>query len=722
VILNNTNQVKRSLSPVEAASITRAKNPQRFILLMLLAINLLFFLLASLLIMALLPLSIGHRNYWECMYFAITMVLDAGCISNVIEDVGVAGVSLIIACVIIVIIGMILFTGGAIGYVSNVIGNIIDNTNAGKWKLRVSGHTVILNWNNRASEIINDMLYSEQKETVVVLTSSNPAQIKAEIEERLYDTIESENRAMEAAIRKTKGFFSTLLYMHHHKLRRSHVTVIVREGDTYSTKMLSDVSVKNAKAVVVLGSDIQNNVCQYNQREILERNEKGNSNLVKTAIQVADMTAAVDSADNQQLIVEVDDAWTGMLIDRVMEHKKNTGKNNIVPVSADKILGQILSQFSLMPELSSIYSELFSNKGSAFYSRVDQEEVSNAQFVEDYLARHFRSVPLMHLRHEGSGGEVDTCEYYFMAGSDEDVDSEENVSLQPYSVKLNYDFWLTRRNVIILGHNTKCSAIMEGFDSFRNEWNFKRQDLIDKYGPEILNITVIDDPDSLAKRNYYRDYPYVKNVVEADIFDRGKIMDMINQIVDENIGDTSILILSDDSVVNEDIDSAALTYLIYVQDIISEHQMRDPDFDESSIDVIVEILNPKNHDVVQNYSRTNIVISNRFISKMVTQISAKREIFDLYSDILIYDDADANSFDSMELYVKPVDEFFEELPEPCSAAQLIRAVYEAGPEDNKSIVLGYVEHSGNMVIFSGDHSSIHVALKPDDKIILFSNH
>ena len=178
--------------------------------------------MASFFIMALLPLSIGHRSYWECMYFAITMVLDAGCISNVFEDVGMAGVSLIIACVVIVIIGMILFTGGAIGYVSNVIGNAVDNTNAGKWKLRVSGHTVILNWNNRASEIINDMLFSEQKETVVVLTSSNPAQIKAEIEERLYDTIESENRSMEAAIRQTKGFFSTLLYMHHHKLRRSH--------------------------------------------------------------------------------------------------------------------------------------------------------------------------------------------------------------------------------------------------------------------------------------------------------------------------------------------------------------------------------------------------------------------------------------------------------------------------------------------------------------------
>jgi hypothetical protein len=695
------------------------QKPQQFILLSLLGLNVIFFFIASLIIYVLMPRSLGPMSYWECWYHAITMVLDAGCISDLIADVGAAGTGLIVACLLIVLIGMILFTGGAIGYVANFIGNIIDNTNSGKWQLRISGHTVILNWNNRASEIINDLLYSEEKETVVVLTGDDATTIKAEIEERLYDTIKTENSAMEEKLDPHIGVLAKWRYMQKHKLRRSHVTVIIREGDTYSTKMLNDISVKQAKAVIVLGADVQNNTCKYNQRELQERSEKGNSNLVKTLIQVADMTAAEDSADDQQLIVEVDDAWTGGLVSRVVAHKKNQGKNNIVPVSADKILGQILSQFSLMPELSEIYSELFSNKGAAFYSRESREDIDRKNFLEYYMEHSQKALPLMRLAKEDN-----TYEYYFMAGSDEDVDldTEHNVTLEPYSVELNYDFWITRRNVIILGHNSKCSAIMEGFDSFRDEWNFKRQDLIDKFGPEILNITVIDDAESLSKRGYYQEFPYVKNIVEADIFDREKIINTINEIVDENIGDTSILILSNDNVSNDDIDSAALTYLIYVQDIISAHLERDPSFDVASIDVIVEILNPKNHDVVQNYSRSNIVISNRFISKMVTQISAKKAIFDLYSDILTYDEADVKAYNSMELYVKPVNEFFAKVPGPCNAAQLIRAVYAAGREDNKSIVLGYVEHSGNMVIFEGDQTKIPVTLKADDKIILFSNH
>ena len=180
---------EHTLTISEKISIVRIMNPQQFILLGLMAFNVIFFFIASLVIYALLPYSIGRRGYWECLYHAITMVLDAGCISNLIEDVGSTGTGLIVSCVVIVVLGMVLFTGGAIGYVANFIGNVIDNTNSGKWQLRASGHTVILNWNNRASEIINDMLFSEHKEIVVVLSNSNSDQIIVSI----YNFIQSVN-------------------------------------------------------------------------------------------------------------------------------------------------------------------------------------------------------------------------------------------------------------------------------------------------------------------------------------------------------------------------------------------------------------------------------------------------------------------------------------------------------------------------------------------------
>lgn len=120
------------------------------------------------------------------------------------------------------------------------------------------------------------------------------------------------------------------------------------------------------------------------------------------------------------------------------------------------------------------------------------------------------------------------------------------------------------KNIVIVGHNSKCQDIMNGFSSFRGEHNLSEG--------EILNITVIDDEKSLEHFDYYREYPYVSKTVVADIYDAELIKSTIEEAVDSHEGDTSLLILSDDKAVTEDIDSAALTYLIYVQDIILDRK------------------------------------------------------------------------------------------------------------------------------------------------------
>jgi hypothetical protein len=65
---------------------------------------------------------------------------------------------------------------------------------------------------------------------------------------------------------------------------------------------------------------------------------------------------------------------------------------------------------------------------------------------------------------------------------------------------LKRDYWIERKNVVILGHNSKCKHIMAGFVAFSNEW--KRND------EEIVRIVVIDDKANLEKMNYYRDFPF----------------------------------------------------------------------------------------------------------------------------------------------------------------------------------------------------------------------
>ena len=695
-------------------SIQRAKNPGKVVLFVILMFNIFFFLIAALIIRGLALAGTESMGFFEAVFYTITMILDAGCISYVIEDIGQSGVAIAIVCLVIVIIGMVSFTGAVIGYVTNTISNFIDNSNTGTKKLYMSDHIVILNWNTRASEIINDLLYCPGEQKVVVLTDSGAEDIKKEVNERLSDTIERENRALWEEY-SNLSFFRRQWCCFRHKLK-NNIQIVFREGDVFSSKQLFDISLDRARSVVILGSDVNNSVCRFGQREQIEEQAKGNAQTVKTLMQVADITADLKSADDQKIIVEISDDWTWEIVTRIINYKQVSGKCNIVPVRVNQVLGQILSQFSLMPELNLAYRELFSNKGSTFYVREEKVTDDNA-YITRYLENHKFAIPLTSMM----SGEN---EYFFYAAdSDEDIDKTCAPYNSSYSVRLNRDYWIEKKCVIILGHNSKCRDIMRGFEAFCEEWGYKDKD------DRILEIIVIDDEQSLKNMDYYKEYPFVVNTVTASIYDEDIICSTIEEIVDANEEETSILILSDDSALNDHIDSNALANLVYVQDIISDRKKANPDFDVQSIDVIVEIIDPKHHDIVNSYSVNNVVISNRYISKMITQIGEKEAIFDFYTDILTYDTEDSDTYESKEVYAKKVSTFFEEVPAPCTQTELVHAVWEASvdpsvpPEkQNPTIALGYVNKAGELTLFSSEHADDSVSLKKEDKIIVFTNH
>ena len=692
----------------EYVSVFTVKKPSLTILVGIFVLNLVLFGLAASLISWLAPGSLAEAGFWPSVFYTISMILDAGCVSYVITDIGETSVALIIVCLITVLIGMITFTGAVVGYVTNYISGFIENSKSGNRALKVSGHTVILNWNTRAPEIVNDLRYTGKREVVVILANRESEQIEQEIAERFAASVKEELGRVKADGANLSGF-RRFFYEWKHR-PRNRVTVIVREGETYSTKQLNDISLAQAASVILLTKEYRNESCQYNNSERKAHPEKGNANTIKTLVQVAEMTSGENSADAQTIIVEVEDDWTAKIVNRIIAHKEKLAKCHIIPVYVNKVLGQILSQFSIMPELNLVYSELFSNRGAEFFFKPNRWEEDVNAAVRDNLLTHHKSIPLTIMK-TASGNHL-----FEVAHSKADCEELSGASTADITVQLNHGYHMLPRNIVMIGHNSKCLDIMNGFAAFRGEHQLP--------DAEILNITVIDEQKSLERMEFYRDYPYVTKTVAADVYDAELIRETIETAVDSHEGDTSVLILSDDASADEDIDSAALTYLIYVQDIIFDRCRKNPDFDRESIDVVVEILNPKNWDVIHNYSVDNIVISNRYISKMVTQIGRKQALFEFYSDILTYDEEGAKAFDSKELYIKEVDRFFAEggIPGKCTARELIWSVYEATPEDNKAIVLGYVSPGGKMKIFAGCQDDIRVELKPKDKLILFSNH
>ncbi|MBO4876904.1 MAG: hypothetical protein J5501_02730 [Ruminococcus sp.] len=746
-------------------SMQRAKRPALMIVFGIAIFNIVFFFIAALIIRSLALSGTESMSLFEALYYTLTMILDAGCISYVINDIGTSGVAIALVCIAVVIIGMITFTGAIIGTMTNAFSGSIEKTQSGSRKLYTSGHLVILNWNSRASEIINDLLYCGVKKRVVVLTDSRKEEIEKEISDRISDTIARENTLLRQRLSCYSGIKFHLLYRK--ERMKNLLYILVREGDVFSTKQLRDISIEKAEAVMILGADINNSVCKYQQKSRQEEHSRGNAQTVKTLMQVSDITGADDSNDDQKIIVEISDDWTAELVRRIVKNKKqqqDNDKNTIVSVRVNQILGQLLSQFSLMPELNLAYQDLFSNKGATFQAAVWPEEERNAYlskagqlpggedsvrtellaerlYIDDYLEKHRRAIPLGSMAHtvtDGQTGEVRVQHFfYFSAGSEADIHTSETVSSEPVSLKINRSYWIDKKRVIILGHNDGIGDIMKGFEAFCGEW--------DPDGSRhILEIVVIDDQEHLDKAGLYKQYPFVIGTRAATIYDKDIICETIDWFMDfaedEEKGDVSILILSDDSAPNDDIDANVLANLVYVQDIIADKKAADPDFDTESIDVIVELINPKHHDIVSRYSVTpdtpehdsarkyctqntnNVVISNRYISKMVTQIGEKKAIYDFYTDILTYDEAGAEVYRSKEVYAKKASSFFEELPPECTEAQLIRAVWSATKNWHPTVVLGYVKPGGYVRLFCGDQTAQTVKLGPNDKLIVFTDH
>ena len=676
-------------------SIKAVKSPRSIVLLSVLVANVAFIGVASLIISWLAPASLEDGGFWNSVFNTIIMYLGIGGIDTVIEDISHADAFLVLFSIIIVIIGLVFFTYALIGYMSELISNFIGNADSGSKKLFISNHIVILNWNSRAVETINDLLYKNSKEKIVILTGTSREDVQRDIEERVIDTLETENETIKE-VTANMGFIERWRYTRKNKLR-NRLTIIIREGNTCSSKQLSDISIVQARSIIILsGGDNEIAV---------------DSHTIKTLIQVVQLTTQ-EPMLGQQTVVEVEDEKTLALVEKIIKHKMESEKCNIVPVPVNRILGYVFSQFSIMPELNLVYSAIFSFKSADLYTLpINEPSVSEREFVSKMLDNNVKAVPLTIMNEEN--GKFNS---YYLAESGLDIHSIEPIPQnRDYSVSLNPNYEIEERHVIILGHSSKNLAMMDGFATFNSEW--KKKD-----GTKVLDVTIIDDEENLRVQNHYKQYPWVRKIISADITEHDVIMETISEFIDVHSKGGCVLILSDDTASGEDVDESALTYLILVQDVIHNRLEMDSSFDANAIDVIVEIVDPKNHDIVNQYNMKNVVISNRYISKLIMQVGENKALYDFYQDVLTYDDVGASKTGSKELYIRKTSAYFSELPKPANATDLIRAIYNCSPDDNKSILLGYFCPDGKMILFTGENSNINVALTGDEKLIIFCDH
>ena len=701
----------------EWQSIRYSKKPRRMMLLFICIMNILLLLIASWVISAFAIHSDTGPSFFTAIYHTLTMILDAGCIESIISDPGSTNIFLIIFCLVVIVISMITFTGALIGYVTNLISSMIDGANTNSKRLEISGHLVILGWNNRASEIVNDLLYRPGKQKVVVLTEDGKDEIIREIDERLDDTLHRENEILKRSLRELSWIKRSFLYFR--KRFKNNITHIVREGDVFSSIHLNNIQIKKAESVIILSTGSRRSTCPAAIPESYEEMLNGESRTIKTLIQVIDLTSGFSSSDNQKIVVEVENDWIEELVETIIQAKQKLGKCRVVPFRVHRVMGQLLSQFSLMPALNEAYRDLFSNKGATIYAARQKRSNNSPDYIDRYLANHCSAIPLTFMKDD-----LESQDYFYFVGDDE---SSINISGEPKTrqcpVDLNPNYWISEKHVLILGSNSKIQNVMTGFQSFCDEWEDKNNPM----HSHILHVTVMDEKANLKRFNYYEEYHFVEKRIPVEISEQKKIKEEITSFINQYPHDSSILILSDDSALDEDIDSKALTYLIDAKDTINRVKAKKMDVN-FTIDIVVEIIDPKHYDILKSYDVHNVVISNRYISKMITQISENYALYYFYKDIMTYDDGNSSSFMSKEVYIKKAGDYFSVLPPANTPVDaLIRTVFAKsrrfwGHKEDFAILIGYVDTRSKMHIFSGDQRKQTVSLTAEDQLIIYSNH
>lgn len=565
--------------------IAKEKHTRALILVVIVLFNVLLWFSSSLLAYVLSPSHYGDvlSSLWQS---GITWMLEPGFYDPTVDY------SIRVLSIIVILVSMITFTGGIIGYVASLFSSIIEKAESGHSKLFIYDHILILNWNPKALELIVDYCFDEETTHIVVLSNHDKAEIESEISKKLYDL---------------KG------------QKRTKIQVIVRQGDVLSKKHLSDNHIESAKSIIIL-DDEETQINHQNHQDIF-------------AIKTLMLLNQFNIEPHQTIIVEIKSPLSKHMIDTYIS-KNMKLSNQLVTILPDELMGRLIAQTILMPALNEVYAELFSFKGAEFYTVPMTDPLQ-------YMQTHPKAIPIYALQ-----------DHLFVLS--ESLEAIHELRTQPLSDYVPITFKKAsryqERYLVVIGHNEKLKYILESIEYYERENQTKVQ------------ITIIEE------------------VSTQDIF---KALEQLEKI-------DTILILSDDALEVKDYDSDVLITLLLTQDIVLKHKA----------EVVIELLNPKHYDIAKCYNVTNTIISNEYISRIITQLSKNRALYPLYMDLLTYDALDSNE-ETYEVYAYKVTDIFEG-PYPKTFTSEAELVYSCYRSSNQEFVVIGLFQGTKKTIFKGN--------------------
>jgi ABC-type multidrug transport system fused ATPase/permease subunit len=374
------------------------KRPLLFVIVLMVFVN-----LAILAVAAFLALGIDdtYSSFFDAFFNgSLKWMLSPNAILTITNP------RMLALAVTILIIGLILFSGTIIALTTNAIKEYFQTKKDNAGKIDLDDHIVILNWNSKVPELVSDLLYLDAKVLTIMIVT-------------LFDKAQAEALILNALKRDKK------------QRELVNLNVLVKQADPLLIANLRDISIQDAKAVIVMNKE-----------------ESGDLHVIKNVLTLSQIRFRYAP----HIVVEIAKAESDQKLRTLATVVKDLGEHTILPVCFDQRLGQIIAQTMIEERLETLYHALFSFEGSEVY------RVVGASF-DTVLQSHSHAIPVMTHKEDT----------FALSLSRETASRHTDKPLAP-TIALKFDLPSPSSDfdIVILGNNNKLTYIKDTFRHYES--------------------------------------------------------------------------------------------------------------------------------------------------------------------------------------------------------------------------------------------------------------
>ena len=424
---------------------------------------------------------------------------------------------------------------------------------------------------------------------------------------------------------------------------RGNTRIVTRSGNPASPENLAHVNAEAAKSVIVLAN------CDDNASEAQQVASDARGIKVVLALETA-------APDAEFPIV------TELFLERNRQVVLGMLPGRVKVIDSEEILAKVMVQTSRTSGLSTVYSELLSFDGCEMY--ITHAKWNGITFGKSQF--HFPDgVPIgirrptgeVELRPSVNTVLEEDFELLIVAEDDSTIDFKEKPVAVPKELTIpDRRSQQKKEKMLMLGWSTKAPTIISEHAEYVLEGS---EVIIALYKPTEANRIEIahlnDQIDELDIR-----------LTEINPFDG----EQLKQLKPFEFDDIIILPQSLGTDGNaERIDSETIVVLLLLRSMRKEILAEGG---EITTKIVTEVLDSSNQSLIHHAGVNDFIISNRIVSMLFAQISEEPEIQKVYDDLF--------QEDGSEIYVKPVELYFDSFPQQVTFADIMALVQQRDEE------------------------------------------